>query len=189
MPWVREKSETVWLVSDQSHTRTHTAWSVTLGTVRAYLRSGVHFDLIDRVLEQSDERIVTIKHVSAAEEYLQDHFPSFPVLPGVLMLEAMVQAGRRLVAGRGGDARVVLGKVRALKYGRFVKPGSSLRVEVTLAKPLEGGAFDLKGEARLLDPSAPADGEPPVAASGRFVLRPLRAAPAIGAAAPPIMPA
>ena len=48
----------------------------------------MHFTLIDRVLERTDDRLVAIKLVSAAEEYLQDHFPTFPVLPGVLMIEA-----------------------------------------------------------------------------------------------------
>src|SRR5438477_3072826 len=102
----------------------------------------MHFDLVDRVLEISADRIVTIKHVSAAEEYLQDHFATFPVLPGVLMLEAMVQAGRKLVEtsvpGGAAGLPLVLGRVRALKYGRFVKPGASLRVEVTLEKEVEG---------------------------------------------------
>jgi len=134
----------------------------------------MHFDLVDRVLEIGPDRIVTIKNVTAAEEYLQDHFPTFPVLPGVLMLEAMVQAGRRLleegVAGKGGMP-LVLGKVRALKYGRFVKPGSSLRVEVTLGKTIEDG-YDLKGEGMVIEPGA--TGQPPVAVSGRFVLRPAR---------------
>ncbi len=130
----------------------------------------MHFDLVDRVLEQSDVRIVTLKHVSAAEEYLQDHFPTFPVLPGVMMLEAMVQAGRRLLESR--HSPLVLGKVRALKYGKFVKPGSTLRVEVTLHKANDDNTFDLKGEATLLDPSAPSS-DPGVAVSGRFLLRPI----------------
>src|SRR5690349_3466869 len=103
----------------------------------------MHFDLVDHVLEQSADRIVTLKHVTAAEEYLQDHFPTFPVLPGVMMLEAMVQAGQRMLKGRV-DHPLVLGKVRALKYGRFVKPGSSLRVHVSLHKANEDGTFDLK---------------------------------------------
>jgi 3-hydroxyacyl-[acyl-carrier-protein] dehydratase len=136
----------------------------------------MHFDLVDRILEQSPDRIVTLKHVTAAEEYLQDHFPSFPVLPGVMMLEAMVQAGRRLLEGRAGRP-LVLGKVRALKYGRFVKPGSTLRVEVSLHKDNGDGTFDLRGEAVLRDPSRPA-GEPAVAVSGRFLLRPVMVAPA-----------
>jgi 3-hydroxyacyl-[acyl-carrier-protein] dehydratase len=134
----------------------------------------MHFDLVDRVLERSDERIVTIKQVSLAEEYLQDHFATFPVLPGVMMLEAMVQAARRLVEGRApAGMPLVLGKVRALKYGRFVKPGAALRVEVTLAKA-EGDAFDFRGEGTVIEPGQA--GEAPVAVSGRFVLRPARVA-------------
>ena len=151
----------------------------------------MHFSLVDRVLEHAPGRIVTMKHVSAAEEYLQDHFPSFPVLPGVMMLECMVQAGRLLAQRESADAladadgRWVLGKVRALKYGRFVKPGSTLRVEVSIAKPTDDGTWDLKGEAILLDPASP-DPDPaarPVAVSGRFTLRRLRIAP------PPTLPA
>src|SRR5882724_8204534 len=135
----------------------------------------MHFDLVDRVLEQSADRIVTLKHVSAAEEYLQDHFPTFPVLPGVMMLEALVQAGRRLVQNRHSTP-LVLGRVRALKYGRFVKPGSSFRVEVTLHKANDDHTFDMKGEATLIDPSNPGPAEPAVAVSGRFLLRPVHTA-------------
>lgn len=126
---------------------------------------------------------MTLKGITAAEEYLQDHFPTFPVLPGVMMLEAMVQAGRALAEGRHGDPSrpLVLGRVRALKYGRFVKPGAALRVEVSFAKPPSGGEFDLVGEALVVEPGAAA-GERAVAASGRFTLRPFRAAP-VGEAA------
>jgi 3-hydroxyacyl-[acyl-carrier-protein] dehydratase len=134
----------------------------------------MHFDLVDRVLEIGPERIVTLKQVSAAEEYLQDHFATFPVLPGVMMLEAMVQAGRRLVEtsvpGAAADGPWVLGKVRALKYGRFVKPGSALRVEVTLGKR-ENGEFDLRGEGTVIEPGGAEGG---TAVSGRFVLRKAR---------------
>jgi len=122
----------------------------------------MRFDLVDRVIEQAADRIVTLKNVTAAEEYLQDHFPTFPVLPGVLMLECMVQAGRRLV---GPDMPLVLGRVRALKYGRFVRPGDSLVSLVTLIKTEPDGGFDLKGEARVGSPDGP------VACSGRFTLR------------------
>jgi 3-hydroxyacyl-[acyl-carrier-protein] dehydratase len=109
-----------------------------------------------------------------AEEYLQDHFATFPVLPGVMMLEAMVQAGRRLVESSDPAAAsgppLVLGKVRALKYGRFVKPGAALRVEVTLGKS-ENGEFDLRGEGTVVEPGGAEGG---TAVSGRFVLRPAR---------------
>jgi 3-hydroxyacyl-[acyl-carrier-protein] dehydratase len=138
----------------------------------------MRFNLIDAVLEQSAERIVTLKQVSAAEEYLGDHFPGFPVLPGVMMLEAMVQAGRRLVEGGGGlpaGTRLVLGGVRALKYGRFVRPGEGLVVEVSLAKgPAagEGCVFDLRGEGRVMKAGGGMH-EGAAAVSGRFVLRPV----------------
>ena len=51
------------------------------------------FNLIDRIEQISDERIVAVKYVSLAEEYLADHFPTFPVLPGVMMLEAAHAGG------------------------------------------------------------------------------------------------
>lgn len=142
------------------------------------LPSPMHFCLVDRILERTDSRIVTIKLVSNAEEYLQDHFPGFPVLPGVMMLESMVQAGRALVdPDDAANPPMVLGGVKALKYGRFVKPGATIRVTVIKQKDLEGGAVDLKGEVHLIEPGgagADATGELPVACSGRFVLRPAR---------------
>lgn len=132
----------------------------------------MHFDLVDRVLEQSADRIITIKHVSAAEEYLQDHFPTFPVLPGVMMLEAMVQAGRRLADHGRADARpLVLSRVRALKYGKFVKPGATLQIRMERAKPAADDEHDLKGEVLLLEPGS---ANPEVACSGRITLRPAR---------------
>jgi len=143
----------------------------------------MHFTLIDAVLERSDDQLVAIKQVSLAEEYLQDHFPDFPVLPGVMMLEAMVQAARELVGPRAPGTRLVLGQVRALKYGKFVRPGRAIRVEVTLNKALEDGGFDCKGEVFLMaapgtDLAAAAGGmvaaSDPTAASGRFTLRPIQ---------------
>lgn len=134
---------------------------------------------MDRVIEQTDAHIVTLKLVSSAEEYLQDHFPTYPVLPGVMMLEAMVQAGRRLLEGHHSadpDRPLVLGRVRALKYGQFVKPGAALRVRVELVKDLGHGEFECRGEGVLVGPAAPETGEPPVAVSGRLTFRPARPA-------------
>jgi 3-hydroxyacyl-[acyl-carrier-protein] dehydratase len=140
----------------------------------------MHFCLVDAVLERGPGRIVTIKQVSAAEEYLQDHFPGFPVLPGVLMLEAMVQAARTLLEGEQGgrgECPLVLGGVRAVKYGRFVQPGDALRIEVNLLKSPEDGSFDFRGEGTIIHPGG-AEPEPVngagSAVSGRFSLRPAR---------------
>ena len=58
------------------------------------------FNLIDKIEHLSDDRIVAVKQVSLAEEYLADHFPTFPVLPGVMMLEAITQAAGWLLHHR-----------------------------------------------------------------------------------------
>lgn len=133
----------------------------------------MHFSLIDRVLARDETSLTTIKHVSSAEEYLQDHFPEFPVLPGVLMLEAMVQAARELAGNP--HPPLVLGRVAALKYGAMVRPGDSIVVRVTSSDP---GAPEpeFRGEVRLLR-AGEALGDPaaPKAASGKLTLRPVRA--------------
>ena len=134
----------------------------------------MRFDLVDSVLEKSSTRAVTRKQVSLAEEYLQDHFPGFPVLPGVMMLESMVQAARLVAGELQPGARYVLGTVRALKYGSFVKPGDAIMVTVELGKA-EGHVLEFKGQALLQragEPLPNADSAP-TAVSGRFTLRPV----------------
>lgn len=137
----------------------------------------MHFNLVDAVVEQSADRIVTVKQVSMAEEYLQDHFAGFPVLPGVMMVESIVHAARLMLRPRAPHQRLVLGGVRALKYGSFVKPGDTLRVEVTFNKDLGDGSYEVKAEGVALRPWATPSAQPTgdrVAVSGRLVLRPVR---------------
>src|SRR3954467_94109 len=100
------------------------------------------FNLIDKIEEISDTRVVAVKHVSLAEEYLADHFPTFPVLPGVMMLEAMTQAAAWLLHHRSNFAKsmAVLKEARNVKYGQFVAPGNFLRVEAEYFKATDAGA-------------------------------------------------
>lgn len=100
------------------------------------------FNLIDKIEQLSGERIVAVKCVSLAEEYLADHFPTFPVLPGVMMLEAAVQAAGWLLHHRHDFAKsmTVLKEARNVKYGQFVSPGNFLRVDVEWLKATEAGA-------------------------------------------------
>ena len=106
------------------------------------------FNLLDRIEEVSDSRLVAVKYVSLAEEYLADHFPTFPVLPGVLMLEAMTQAAGWLLHRKSGFSKsmAVLKEARNVKYGTFVAPGNALRIEVETMKLSEtGGSFKTSG--------------------------------------------
>jgi|GEM_PF-974484 len=131
-----------------------------------WLKQGirVRFELIDQVVEQNNDHIVAVKNVTSAEEYLADHFPSFPVLPGVMMMEALVQAGRRLLADRGESGEpFVLGQVRNVRYGNMVRPGQSLVVEVT-CKGCKDGQWEMTGVGRVDDS---------VAVQGKFSLVPL----------------
>jgi len=91
------------------------------------------FHLVDRIEQvEPGKRIVTIKALSLAEEYLADHFPAFPVMPGVLMIEALVQSAAWLIRIEQDFAKsiVVLTTARNVKYTYFVKPGNILRCEV-----------------------------------------------------------
>src|SRR4051794_13600069 len=95
----------------------------------------MRFVLIDRIVElQTGHSPVAVKNLSLAEEYLADHFPGFPVMPGVLMLEALTQAGAWLVRDLEDFAHsvVVLKQAKTIKYGSFVEPGRQLRLKVEL---------------------------------------------------------
>lgn len=110
--------------------------------------------------------------VRAEDPHLRDHFTGFPILPGVLMLEAMVETARRLLARRDPAlARAVLGTVRATKYGAMVPPGATLRVEVALTSEPTVGVYEFKGVGMVLDPGDVSHPNPRTAVSGRFSLR------------------
>ena len=100
------------------------------------------FNLIDKVESLSDDKIVAVKYVTLAEEYLADHFPTFPVLPGVMMLEAITQAAGWLLHHRTKFAKsmAILKEAKNVKYGSFVAPGNFLRVEIEHVKDTDAGA-------------------------------------------------
>ena len=90
------------------------------------------FALIDRISKlEPGQCIVATKSPTLSEEYLQDHFPNFPVMPGVLMLEAMFQASAWLLRATDNfsDSLVLLKEAKNIKYSGFVKPGETLEVK------------------------------------------------------------
>ena len=107
----------------------------------------MRFELVDRITElKPGKSLKAVKALSLAEEYLQDHFPGRPVMPGVLMVEAMVQACAWMVRLETDFAPsvVVLKEARGVRYGQFVNPGDVLRVDVDLVK-MKDGVADFKG--------------------------------------------
>ncbi len=123
----------------------------------------MRFTLVDRiVLLEPGAKIVTVKTLSLAEEYLADHFPRFPVMPGVLMLEAMTQSGAWLIRASEGfrHSIVTLKQARNLRFRNFVAPGQTL----TVAAEVSGHETH---ETQLEVRGTVADS---VAVSGRLVL-------------------
>jgi 3-hydroxyacyl-[acyl-carrier-protein] dehydratase len=111
----------------------------------------MRFNLIDRIVAvQKGRTLQAVKNLTLGEEYLADHFPTFPVMPGVLMLQTIVEAGAWLLR-LGEDYRhslIVLREVRNIKYGGFMEPGKSMQVTVELTERQEGLAtFKGKGES------------------------------------------
>jgi 3-hydroxyacyl-[acyl-carrier-protein] dehydratase len=103
----------------------------------------MRFTLIDRIIElEPCARITAIKTLTMTEEYLADHFPHFPVMPGVLMLEALTQASAWLVRTSEDFAHsmVVLKQANNVKYGQFVEPGQTMTVVAEIVKLGEGEA-------------------------------------------------
>ena len=100
----------------------------------------MRFTLIDRITDlQPGESITAVKGLTMAEEYLQDHFPLFPVMPGVMMLEALYQSAAWLVRATDdfSSSMVILEEARNVTYKDFVQPGETLVVHAKIQKRAE----------------------------------------------------
>lgn len=108
------------------------------------------FLLIDRVLEISADRVVALKNVTFNEPYFQGHFPGAPVMPGVLQIEAMAQAGA-ILAGRcvvfDPNTHVMLFMaIDSVKFRKPAVPGDQLMIEVVPLR--KGKIMKMKGEIK-----------------------------------------
>ncbi len=125
-----------------------------INKIQEYLPHRYPFLLIDRVLEiKSGEKITAIKNVTMNEWFFQGHFPGNPVMPGVLIVEAMAQAGGILVLEQLQEARgkvIYFMTIDAVKFRKPVVPGDTLRLEVTPIK-LKGSIAKLHGDAYVGD--------------------------------------
>jgi beta-hydroxyacyl-ACP dehydratase FabZ len=105
--------------------------------IREILPHRYPFLLVDRIEELEPDRIVGIKNVTVNEPFFEGHFPDFPVMPGVLIVEAMAQVAGVLVLSQMEDRKnklVLLASVEEAKFRKPVRPGDQLRIEMKVAK-------------------------------------------------------
>src|SRR5579872_55408 len=105
--------------------------------IRGILPHRYPFLLVDRIIEMEPERIVGIKNVTHNEPHFTGHFPDFPVMPGVLIIEAMAQTAGVLVLSTIPDRErklVLLVAVENARFRRPVVPGDTLRMEMKVLK-------------------------------------------------------
>ncbi len=124
------------------------AMPVDVTRIQALLPHRYPFLLVDRVLElEPHKRILAVKNVSINEPFFQGHFPGHPVMPGVLVLEALAQAGGLLTqlsagAGRAGDEKLFyLVKIDNARFSRMVVPGDQLMLAVGLKRVIRNMAM------------------------------------------------
>jgi beta-hydroxyacyl-ACP dehydratase FabZ len=118
-----------------------------------YIPHRYPFLLVDRIVEiHGEDKIVGIKNVTFNENFFQGHFPSRPVMPGVLICEAMAQVGAIFAhnarGGRNDDKVFMLTGLDNVKFKRPVEPGDQLRMELTIVKR-RGTFWKMQGVATV----------------------------------------
>ena|SRR5579871_5120671 len=119
--------------------------------IRAILPHRYPFLLVDRIVEMDAEHVVGIKNVTVNEPFFQGHFPDFPVMPGVLVIEAMAQTAGVQVLSTIPDRQqklVFLVSVDGARFRRPVRPGDQLRIEMKVIKR-KGTVAKMAGHATV----------------------------------------
>ena len=122
-----------------------------IDAIREILPHRYPFLLVDRIEELETERVVGIKNVTVNEPFFAGHFPDYPVMPGVLIIEAMAQVGGMLLMGAVPDPEqkvVYFTSLNNVKWRRPVKPGDQLRFELDLLQ-VRGMMCKMHGVAKV----------------------------------------
>lgn len=111
--------------------------------------------LLDEIVSQSDNKIVCRRTFQPSEFFFQGHYPDYPLVPGVILCEAAMQAGAVLLceAAKASQGVPVAGRLNDVKFKRMIRPGDTVELEATLNERV-GDAFFLSG--RVLQDGKPA---------------------------------
>lgn len=122
--------------------------------IQKYLPHRYPFLLVDRVLELEEDKIITLKNVTANEDFFNGHFPGRPIMPAVLQVEAMAQSGCILMLKNKVDdpdnSLIVFTGIQNAKFRKQVVPGDQLKMEVELTNMRRNFAT-MEGKATVED--------------------------------------
>lgn len=106
------------------------------------------FLFVDKILEREGNKIVTTLKLTGEEDFFKGHFPGNPIMPGVLLQEALFQSGAALMAGREGGGLGVVTRVQNAKFKNMVRPGDELVMEVELTESISNAHY-MKGTTKV----------------------------------------
>jgi 3-hydroxyacyl-[acyl-carrier-protein] dehydratase len=99
--------------------------------------------LLDEIVERGEQRIVCQKTFRAEEFFFQGHYPGFPIVPGVILCEAAMQAGAVLLSSQitPGEKVPVAGRLKDVKFKKIVRPGDTILIEASLNERMQDAFF------------------------------------------------
>ncbi|MEA9358080.1 3-hydroxyacyl-ACP dehydratase FabZ [Bacteriovorax sp. PP10] len=106
------------------------------------------FLFVDKVVDRTENSIKTTLKVTGQEDFFKGHFPGNPIMPGVLLQEALFQSGAALMAGRAGGGLGVVTRVQNAKFKNMVRPGDVLEMEVQLTESISNAHY-MKGTTKV----------------------------------------
>ena len=106
------------------------------------------FLFVDKIINRTEKTITTSLKLTGEEDFFKGHFPGNPIMPGVLLQEALFQSGAALMAGMSGGGLGVVTRVQNAKFKNMVRPGDELEMEVTLNESISNAHY-MKGTTKV----------------------------------------